>query len=189
MKAKIIKLIFYHLYYRVFRHLPASFERMGGVGFRSRYWACRHIFEYCGKNVNIEKGASFGRGTHIRIGDNSGLGINCVIPDGSVIGRDVMMGPNCYIHSVNHNFDRLDIPMNQQGATEASPIIIGDDVWIGRNVTIMRGRKIASGSIIASNCVLTKDFPEYSIVGGNPGKLIRSRKGVADSLKPSVQNP
>lgn len=90
--------IFLALYYGFFRHLPVSYERMGGVSSRLRYWACRNIFEYCGKNVNIEKGAWFGRGTRLRIGDNSGLGINCVIPDGSIIGNDVMMGPNCYIH-------------------------------------------------------------------------------------------
>ena len=163
------------LYYGFFRHLPASFKRMGRLGFRLRYWACRHIFEYCGKNVNIEKGAWFGRGSRIRIGDNSGLGINCVIPDGSIIGKDVMMGPNCYIHARNHAFDRVDIPMIQQGFSEGKPVIIGDDVWIGQNVTIMVGRTIAKGSIVAANSVLTKDFPEYSIVGGNPAKIIRSR--------------
>lgn len=154
---------------------PALSE-WGGVSFRLRYWACSHIFEYCGKGVNIEKGAWFGRGTRLRIGDHSGLGINCVIPDGSVIGNDVMMGPNCYIHGHNHAFDRTDIPMRKQGVTSGKPVVIEDDVWIGRDVTIMVGRHIAKGSIIAANCVLTKDFPEYSIVGGNPGKLIRNRK-------------
>lgn len=66
--------------------------------------------------------------------------------------------------------------MCQQGYTKGKPVIIDDDVWIGRDVTIMVGRHIAKGSIIAANCVLTKDYPEYSIVGGNPGKLIRNRK-------------
>lgn len=65
-------------------------------------WACSHIFEYCGKNVNVEKGAKFGSGHKVRIGDNSGIGVNCVIPNGSHIGNNVMMGPNCYIHSRNH---------------------------------------------------------------------------------------
>ena len=54
-------------------------------------------------------------------------------------------------------------------------ITIEDDVWIGRNVLMTPGRHIAKGSIIAAGCVLTKDFPEYSIIGGNPGKFIRSR--------------
>lgn len=50
--------------------------------------------------------------------------------------------------------------------------IIEDDVWIGRNVTMTPERTIKTGSIIGTGCVLTKDFPPYSIVGGNPGRLI-----------------
>ena len=125
--------------------------------------------------MNIEKGAKFGTGRHIRIGDNSGIGVNCVIPDGSIIGNDVMMGPNCYIHSVNHNFERTDIPMRLQGVSDSKPVIIDDDVWIGQDVTIMRGRHIAKGTIVAARSVVTKDFPPYSIIGGNPAKLIKNR--------------
>ena len=55
-------------------------------------------------------------------------------------------------------------------------IIIGNDVWIGRDVHMTPGRTIADGSIIAMCAVLTKDFPPYSVVGGNPAKLIKSRK-------------
>ena len=174
---KIKSIICRLLYYNFATYLPVSYSRIGGgLSKKIRYWLCRNIFEYCGKNVNIEKGAWFGRGAKLRIGDNSGLGVNCVIPDGSVIGNDVMMGPNCYIHGRNHDFGRTDIPMRLQGFTQGRPVIIDDDVWIGRGVTIMVGRHIAKGSIIAANCVLTKDFPEYSIIGGNPGKLIRNRK-------------
>ena len=87
-----------------------------------------------------------------------------------------MMGPNCYVHSKKHRFDRIDIPMRLQGYYDnIGGLIIEDDVWIGRDVSILPGRRIARGSIIGANCVLTKDFPEYSIVGGNPGRLIRIR--------------
>lgn len=164
------------LYYSIASHLPVSYSRFfGKVSTKIRYMLCRNIFDYCGKNVNVEKGAWFGKGTNLRIGDNSGLGVNCVIPDGSIIGKDVMMGPNCYIHGRNHEFGRIDIPMRLQGYTKGKPVIIDDDVWIGRDVSIMAGRHISKGSIIAANCVLTKDFPEYSIVGGNPGKVIKKR--------------
>ena len=177
MAKNNISILFLVLYYGIFRHFPVSFSRCGGRISRSlRRWCCSHIFEYCGQNVNIEKGAYFGRGDKIRIDDNSGLGINSVILNGSIIGKNVMMGPNCYIHSRNHRFDRIDIPMCFQGFSEDKPVIIGDDVWIGQNVTVMVGRTIAKGSIIAANSVLTKDFPEYSIVGGNPARLIRKRQ-------------
>lgn len=86
-----------------------------------------------------------------------------------------MMAPNCFILLAMHNFDRTDIPMGAQDSYIAGPTIIEDDVWIGRNVMMTSQRHIKKGSIIAMGCILTKDFPEYSIVGGNPSKLIRSR--------------
>lgn len=170
------KLIYRFLYYGFAIFLPESSSRfLGSFSKKIRVRVCRHIFEYCGNNVNIEKGARFGAGLGIRIDDYSGLGVNCMIPDGSHIGKYVMMGPNCYVHERNHGFSRIDIPMIQQGFTESKPVIIEDDVWIGRDVTIMVGRTIKKGTIIAANCVLTKDYPEYSIVGGNPSRVIRSR--------------
>lgn len=172
-----IKLYFFlTLYYGFFQYLPVSYNiLLGGGSSFLRLWACRHIFEYCGKNVTIERKAKFGKGDRIRIGDNSGLGENCTIPNGSNIGCDVMMGPNCYFLQQNHKFNRKDIPMRQQGYEEALPVIIEDDCWIGIGVYVMAGRRIAKGSIVAAGCVLTKDFPEYSIIGGNPGKLIKTR--------------
>ena len=173
----ISKKIFWRfLYYKFAMHLPRKTNWGGVTSCVLRRYICRHIFEYCGENVNIEHGAKFGAGTKIRIGNNSGIGVNAVIPNGSHIGDNVMMGPNCYVHERNHDFTRTDIPMIQQGFLESKPVMIEDDVWIGRNVTIMVGRHIAKGSIVAANCVLTKDFPEYSVIGGNPSKLIRSRK-------------
>lgn len=54
--------------------------------------------------------------------------MNCAVHGECFIGDNVMMGPNCVIHTVNHRFDRIDIPMNQQGESETKPVIIGDDV-------------------------------------------------------------
>ena len=54
-------------------------------------------------------------------------------------------------------------------------LIIGHDVWIGGNATIIKGVKIGNGAIIGSNAVVTKDVPPYAIVGGNPAKIIRYR--------------
>lgn len=158
------------LYYSIARYLPSNI-----IGKKFRYILCRNIFKHCGKNVNIERGACFGSGRNIEIGNNSGIGINACIPSNTIIGNDVMMGPNCYILAHNHAFDRIDIPMLNQGFMERKQTIIENDVWIGRNVTMTPGRTVSNGTIIAACCVLTKDFPEYSIVGGNPARLIKSR--------------
>lgn len=170
------KRFFKFLYYNFAIYLPRGTSRpFGKVGKFFRRVICKQIFEYCGKNVNVERGAYFGSGFHIRIGDNSGIGVNCVIPEGSVIGNDVMMGPNCYFHTHNHEFIRTDIPMRQQGYTENKGAIIDDDVWIGRDVSVMVGRHISKGTIVAANSVVTKDFPPFSVIGGNPAKFIKSR--------------
>ena len=87
-----------------------------------------------------------------------------------------MIGPNCYMLESTHLFDRKDIPMRDQGRKDyRDKVVIGNDVWIGRDVMIIGSKKIKTGSIIGARCVLTKSFSEYSIVGGNPSKLIRNR--------------
>lgn len=172
MKKSICRFLYYHFAV----YLPASYSRIGGgISLKIRYLLCKNIFFCCGENVNIEKGAHFGAGDRIKIGNNSGIGINCHIPNGSEIGNDVMIGPNLFVHERNHNFIRTDIPMRLQGYTEKKPIFIDDDVWIGQDVTVMVGRHIKKGCIVAACSVLTKDFPEYTIIGGNPAKIIKNR--------------
>jgi acetyltransferase-like isoleucine patch superfamily enzyme len=52
---------------------------------------------------------------------------------------------------------------------------IGNDVWIGRNATLMSGVQVGDGAVIACGSVVTRDVPPYAIVGGNPAKVIRYR--------------
>ena len=167
---KLYQVICLGFYYCFARYLPS-----GKFGRTVRYNTCKHIFAECGKNVNVERLAFFASGTRIKIGNNSGLGINCCVPGNLEVGTNVMMGPNCYILGANHEFERIDIPIIEQGFKEPLKTVIEDDVWIGRDVLMTPGRRIRTGSIIAARTVLCKDFPEYSIIGGNPSKLIRSR--------------
>lgn len=163
-----------YLYYSIAINLPES-NKAHQIGGHFRRFLCKRIFLKCGKNVNIEKGANFGNGRLIEIDDYSGIGINARVPNNIKIGKYVMMGPNCFILDSNHAFHDLHTPMMFQGYTEKKQTVIEDDVWIGCNVTMTAGRFIKKGSIVAAGTVLTKDFPEYTIIGGNPGKIIRSR--------------
>lgn len=161
------------------QYLPVTYTPiLGKFSKWFRYQCCKRVFKKCGTNVTIEKGAKFGTGFGVELGDNSGIGVDCHIPSDISIGNNVMMGPCCRIIAVNHCFERTDIPMNKQGSSEFKRTIIEDDVWIGANVLIMPGKTIKKGSIIAGGCVLTKNFPEYSIIGGNPSKLIKSRLNI-----------
>ena len=172
---KIGQIICLALYYGFAQFLPKS-NTFFNVGGGIRYCLCKHIFKKCGKHVNIERKAFFASGIDIEIGDYSGIGINAHIPNGTIIGDYVMMGPNCFILDVNHKVSDVDTPMCFQGHVPQKITRIGNDVWIGRDVHMTPGRTIADGSIIAMGAVLTKDFPPYSIVGGNPAKLIKYRK-------------
>lgn len=170
---KLIQYLSYALYMVFAKHLPITYKVGGKIGGWCRYKLAKHFTSEMGKNVTLEKGASFGR--RLYIGDNSGVGINALL-DGEVhIGNNVMMGPEVIVYTQNHKFDDLSIPMNQQGFQEEKKVEIGNDVWIGARVIILPGVKIGDGVVIGAGSVVTKDVPDYAVVGGNPAKLLKMR--------------
>ncbi|MBQ7922064.1 MAG: CatB-related O-acetyltransferase [Clostridia bacterium] len=162
------------LYYTIAMRLPASYSgiRVGQKAFRA--FCGRLILKHCGKNVNIEKGASFS--AKASLGDYSGIGVNARINGDCTIGDYVMMGTDVVVITRNHCYERTDIPMMHQGFAEERPVVIGNDVWIGDRVIILPGVHIGDGSIIAAGAVVTRDVPPYAIVGGVPAKVIKNRK-------------
>ena len=110
------------------------------------------------------------------MGENSGLGINARVTGPLTIGSDVMIGPDVMIFTQNHETERLDIPMRLQTAPK-KPVSIGDDVWIAARAIILPGVKIGRGAIIGAGAVVTKDVPEYAVVGGSPARIIKFRNG------------
>lgn len=171
-----MRYLYLSLYYAIFVHLPSSAGRNVVRRFirKLRTSVAEHCFSECGKNVNIEKGADFGTGVGISIGNNSGIGVNCKVRGPLSIGDNVMMGPDCVVLTHTHNFDRTDVPMIEQGMS-VEPVVIGDDVWIGTRVIILPGVKIGNGVIIAAGAVVTKDIPDYAVAGGVPAKVIKYR--------------
>jgi maltose O-acetyltransferase len=133
------------------------------------------LFRHCGKNANIEHGAFFHSGRNVSVGDNSGIGIRANIAGSVTIGNDVMMGEDVVIITRNHKFNDVDVPMWRQGFKDEQPVVIHDDVWIGTRVIILPGVTVGKGAILAAGAVVTKDVPEYAIVGGNPASIIKYR--------------
>ncbi|AUS98229.1 acetyltransferase [Clostridium thermosuccinogenes] len=162
------------LYYLFARHLPATDMPYNLGSKKIREILCRGIFKKTGRNVTIEHGAYFGSGRDIEIGDNSGLGLNCRVNGPLKIGDNVMMGPDVMIFTQNHEYSRLDIPMNLQTAPK-EPVVIEDDVWIAARAIILPGVTIHKGAIVGAGAIVTKDVPEYAIVGGNPARVIKYR--------------
>lgn len=168
------RLICLVLYYSFAIFLPETNNRyLRRIRFIRRMFASP-LFDKCGKKVIVEKGANFGTGKSIEIGDFSMIGLKAYIRGPLKIGRDVLMGPECVILTTNHNFSKRESPIRLQGST-SKPVLIGDDVWIGQRVMIMPGVNIGNGAIIGAGAVVTKDVPPYTIVGGAPAKVIKSR--------------
>lgn len=179
IRGKIVsigQIIALSFYYGITRWLPNNnVFLVGNICGKIRAFNCRFIFKKMAQDAHVWRKAYFALGTNIEIGSESSLGTNCVVPDDIIIGNNVMMGPNCYIFHANHKTDDISIPMNRQGRSLHKRTIIEDDVWIGRNVTMTPGRVIKRGTIIGACCLLCRNFPAYSVIGGNPSVLLKSR--------------
>ena len=172
--SNIKKYICYGLYTFFAKYCPSVKNTHKGISERIRYFLVKGYIENCGVCVNIQPNATIAR--RVCIGDYSGVGRNCLIQGGVHIGNHVMMGPEVYIYTQNHNFKRTDITMDKQGWSAEKPVVIEDDVWIGSRVTILPGVTIGEGSIVGASSVVTKSCPPYSVVAGNPAVIVKSRK-------------
>lgn len=110
----------------------------------------------------------------ITIGRFCQINQNAVLRGQICVGNHVMIANNVTIVAGGHDHLDLTMPMRFQGGT-SSPISIEDDVWIGASATILGGITICRGTIVGAGAVVTKSFPAYSVLGGVPARLLRSR--------------
>jgi len=177
--AKIKRSFFWLFYNIVARNLPRSYIVYSFGARKIRAFVCKQLFAKCGKNVNIDSKVIFYRMAHTKIGDNSGIGYRSYV--GAVeIGNNVMIGPELMVFSGNKEYNKADVLMiiqtTMRSTDEINPIIIEDDVWIGARVIILPGRRIGRGSVVGAGAVITRDVEPFSIVGGNPARVIGRRK-------------
>lgn len=144
----------------------------------------------CREGIIIGDNASFGKysiirgsgslnnlGKGITIGKNFGCGDFCFFgcSGGVRIEDNVIMGQNVRIHSQNHNFSRVDIPIREQGV-KSRGVVINRDCWIGSGVVILDGVTIGEGCIIGANTLVNKNIDDFSVVVGNPMRVLYTRK-------------
>ncbi|KFE33437.1 DapH/DapD/GlmU-related protein [Thioclava atlantica] len=112
------------------------------------------------------------------IGDRVGMtGAAIFCATGIEIGNDVQIGANANIYDTDfHALDHVDRRMGRNIPT--APVRIGDDVWIGANVTVLKGVTIGSRAVIAAGSVVTSDIAADTLAGGVPCKAIRSLKPI-----------
>ena len=143
----------------------------------------RRTFGGYGSSVRILKGNSFSGAENIYVGNRVSFGEGMRILSTKaklIVGDDVMFGPGVTVITGDHRIDVLGKYMNQLKDSDKLPqndmdVVIEKDVWIGANSTILKGVTIGRGCVVAAGSVVTKSCPAYSIIGGVPAKVLKSR--------------
>jgi acetyltransferase-like isoleucine patch superfamily enzyme len=108
----------------------------------------------------------------VLIGDRSTIASRAKVVGPVTIGNCVMLGSGSQITGLTHNYLDVTCPIKDQGVTP-NLTVIEDDVWIHGNVAIIQGIRIGTHCIIGAGSVVTKDMPPYSIIAGNPARVIK----------------
>ena len=137
----------------------------------------KELFAQCGEVVIIESGFHCDYGNQITIGDRSFININCTVLDAPIsegaisIGQDCLIGPNVQLLAVSHAVNPTQ-RLNKENF--ASPITVGNNVWIGAGVIVLAGVTIGDNAVVGAGSVVTKNVEADTLVAGNPALKIRT---------------
>lgn len=108
----------------------------------------------------------------VTIGNRCRIGLGSVVIGPVEMGNDIALAQNVVLSGLNHSYENIETSIFKQPVT-TKPIVIKDEAWIGANVFIAAGVTIGKHSIVAGGSVVTKNVPDYTVVGGNPAKPIK----------------
>ncbi len=132
--------------------------------------------------VRIYAGSNFYLGGGVALGDDCTIDANDSY--GIYIGNNLLAARDVFIRAGNHDYSFSKLPFQRRGHCakkidykgKVYSIVIEDNVWIGRGATIISGAHICRGSVIGAGAVVKEYIPEYSIVVGNPARIVSNRK-------------
>lgn len=152
--------------------LCRRYNAISDTDYEAQYEQLKTMLGSVGANVWIAKDFNCDNGKKIYIGNNFTGNYNLTILDirEVYIGDNVMIGPNTIITTVGHPLSPM---KRRRHLGVAQPIHIGNDVWIGGNVTILPGVTIGNNVVVAAGAVVTKDIPDNCVVGGVPARKIK----------------
>jgi acetyltransferase-like isoleucine patch superfamily enzyme len=126
-----------------------------------------------GDNSTIEDFCTINNGVgDVSIGNNTLIGMSNVVIGPVTIGNNVICAQNIVISGLNHEYKDINIPICDQKIL-VKHIMIEDDCWIAANSVVTAGVTIGKHSVVAASSVVTKNVPPYSVVAGNPAKIIK----------------
>lgn len=134
-----------------------------------------HLFSNIGANFTVKPPFYCDYGCHIFAGDNLYINYNCTILDCNTVhfGNNVLIAPKVQIYTAYHPTDP---ELRLTGKELATPIVIGDNVWLGGGVIVCPGVTIGNNASIGAGSVVTKDIPNNVVAVGNPCKIIKRLK-------------
>jgi acetyltransferase-like isoleucine patch superfamily enzyme len=131
-----------------------------------------HAF-HLGAHSMVEDFACVNNGMgDVLIGDHSLIGMGCIIIGPVTIGNNVILAQHIGVSGLNHGYQDVSTPIKDQPC-DTGLIRIGDDSWIGTNAVIVAGVSIGKHCIVAGGSVVTKDVPDFTMVGGNPARILK----------------
>lgn len=164
-------------------------------------WQYYCFLRKIGKGVRIKSNVMMKGRKYISLEDNVTIAPNCflqvidnlltspphlLIKQGSLIGRntqisviqsvtigsDCIFAGNCFISDTTHSYNDITIPIIKSPLKKLKTVNIGDGSWLGRNASVI-GASIGKHCIVGNCCMVTRDIPDYSVVVGNPCKIIK----------------
>ena len=183
--------IFFHQFNRLYQGVLSRFRnayyRFLGVNIQGYVWMRSIEIPRNWNDITLEEGVSLDRGVVLlcsgphrkdKLIIRSGTYVNRYTMldahEHLEIGRNCMIGPHCYFTDANHG-----VAMGQfirEQPMQTSPVIIGDDVWIGAGVIVLPGVHIGRGAVVGAGSVVTSDIPSNTIAVGVPARVLRTRE-------------
>ena len=143
---------------------PSETEKRSGI--------LKELFPNMEENCVVLSPIYTDYGFYTKIGHDTFINHNAYLMDGCgiTIGSHCFIGPNCGMYTAVHATVAEE---RNQGLEKALPIVIGDNCWIGGDVTILPGVTIGNNTIIGAGSVVTKDIPDHVVAVGNPCRVLR----------------
>ena len=160
------------LRYAFARNLPGTY------GFSLRERIIMRRLKSCGPDLRIHPGARFRNIHKIDFGLNVTVGVDNFLQAAGelTIGDHTLLGPSVKIWTTNHSFDDPDTIIRKQGSSYKK-VTVGRDVWVGANCFIMPGTILGDGCIVSAGSVVgAKNYPPFTILGGNPARVMGKRQ-------------